>query len=150
MIPRLWVRTPSGLHVLSLSKALYTQKKNLFKMNRFLFPGTLTRFLFNLQGFSSKFVNWMSGQRSNENLILVRNVEEGFLCLFVVVLTCKWNLILSISLKNWSLCCICWGPWHHLTRAQAHNLYVSLTCCLCQSLSPLSFNIVVCACQKQK
>ena len=62
-------------------------KTNFFKMNRFLFRGTLTRFLFNLTRLLSKIVNWVRGQRSNKSLIFVRNIEVGFLCLFVIFLT---------------------------------------------------------------
>ena len=34
-----------------------------------------------IRDFSSKIVNWMRGQRSNKSLILVRNMEEGYLCM---------------------------------------------------------------------
>ena len=34
-----------------------------------------------IRDFSSKIVNWMRGQRSNKSLILVRNMEESYLCM---------------------------------------------------------------------
>ena len=50
-------------------------KKALFTMSRFLFRGKVS-----LQ----KIINRMRGKRSNKSLILVRYIEVGFLCLFVI------------------------------------------------------------------
>ena len=58
-------------------------KTNLFKMNRFLFRGTLARFLFNFTRFLFKNCKLNKGSKVKQNLILVRNIEVGFSCLFV-------------------------------------------------------------------
>ena len=87
----LWLqRKQQALHIHIHSKT------NLFKMNRFLFRGALTRFLFILQGSSSKIVDWIKGQRSNKRLIHVRNIEVGFLCWFVIFLTSKLSLLFDL------------------------------------------------------
>ena len=46
--------------------------------------GHLQGFSLILMDSSSKIVNWIRGQRSNKSLIFVRNIEVGFLFLFVI------------------------------------------------------------------
>ena len=46
--------------------------------------GHLQDFSSILKGSSSKIVNWIRGQRSNKSLIFVRNIEVGFLFLFII------------------------------------------------------------------
>ena len=46
--------------------------------------GHLQDFSSILKGSSSKIVNWIRGQRSNKSLIFVRNIEVGFLFVFVI------------------------------------------------------------------
>ena len=60
--------------------------------------GHLQGFSSILQGSSSKIVNWIRGQRSNKSLILVRNIEVGFSCLFVHF----WQ-VLSFLFDLWTL-----------------------------------------------
>ena len=50
------------------------KKKKLFKMNRFLFRGTLTRFLFNLTRFLFKNCKLNEGSKINKSLILIINI----------------------------------------------------------------------------
>ena len=72
-------------------------KTDLFKMNRFLFQGALTRFLFNSTRFlfknGKKIEYGVKGQI--KSLILVRNIKVGFLCLFAIF---PWSFKLLFDL----------------------------------------------------